>query len=594
VFPNITLGAGQYLILFASGKDIKTTAAGTTNHTNFRLNLGGGYLGLFNSGFPRVAVSQFTAYPEQRADISYGLAASGAATYFTTLTPRAANHDASAVAGFVQPPHASVKSGFFNQPFNLFLSTETPGADVRYTLDGSVPTTASALYTGPISIAGVATKAVVTLRAAGFKPGQAPSSVTTRSYIFPDHVLTQPANPAGFPSIWDSPCTLGLNCNDINPADYEMDPQVITNAVDNYRALARQGLVSIPTVSLVTDMKLLFGAAEGVYVRREPFLRKPVSAEYITADGTEGFQIDCGLEMQGQTSPDDSTTGGSKWKSLKLGLRLFFQGEFGPTKLNYKVFEDSPVERFDTLLLAGGHNNYWNYNNNDTQRTRSLYVRDQYVANLQNMMGGRSHHGRFVHLYLNGLYWGLYFIHERPDANFMASYYGGEKEDYDVFKHDSGQVVDGSSSSYSAMWTTINAGLANNANYEALQQQLDVPGLIDYLLINFWCNNTDWDHKNLYASHRKQGGLWRFHAWDSEHTMADSDFTVLGDNNGSNPTAIFNRLLANNEFRILLADRVHKHLFNGGIFYTDPANPIYSPAFPERRRWRCRSPGASS
>jgi hypothetical protein len=584
VFPNVTLGAGQYLLVFASGKDRTTAAANATNHTNFRLNVAGGYLGLFNANFPRVAVSHFIAYPEQRADISYGLAASGAATYFETLTPRAANNDASAADGFVQAPHASVKSGFFNQPFNLVLSTETPGAEVRYTLDGSEPTTSSEPYTGPIFIGGLPTKAVVTVRAVGFKAGQVKSPATTRTYIFPDHVLTQPANPAGFPSVWDSPCTGFNNCNDINPADYEMDPQVITNTAANYRALAREGLVSIPTVSIVTDVNLLFSAAQGVYVRREPFLRKKVNAEFITVDGSDGFQIDCGLEMQGQTSPDDSSTGGSKWKSLKLGLRLFFQGEFGPTKLRYKVFEDSPVDSFDTLLLAGGHNNYWNYNNNDTQRTRSLYVRDQFVANLQNAVGGLSHHGRFVHLYLNGLYWGLYQMHERPDDSFQASYQGGEKNEYDVFKHDSGAIVAGNNASYTAMWAVINAGLASNTNYELLQQRLDVPGLIDYLLINFWANNTDWDHKNLYASSRRQGGKWRFHAWDSEHVIADSDFTVLGDNNGSNPTAILTRLLANGEFRILLADQIHKHFFNGGIFYTDPANPIYNPSLPERNR----------
>jgi hypothetical protein len=581
VFPNVTLGAGQYLIVFASGKDRKTTAANGTNHTNFRLNVAGAYLALFNSAFPRVAVSQFPAYPEQRADISYGLAGSGAASYFATPTPRAANNDASAASGFVQPPKASVRSGFFNQPFNLVFSTETPGAEVRYTLDGSIPTTASEPYVGPIIVAGVPSKAVVMVRAAGFKQGQVPSSVTTRTYIFPDHVLTQPANPAGFPSIWDSPCTLGLNCNDINPADYEMDPQVITNTVDNYRALARQGLVSIPSVSIVTDVSLLFGAAQGVYVRREPFLRKPVSAEFITTDGTEGFQIDCGLEMQGQTSPDDSSTGGSKWKSLKLGLRLFFQGEFGPTKLRYKVFEDSPLEEFDTLMLAGGHNNYWNYNNNDTQRTRSVYVRDQFVADLQNTLGGLAPHGRFVHLYLNGLYWGLYQMHERPDAAFAASYQGGDKLDYDAFKHDSTDVVDGTSASYTTMWGIINAGLTSNASYEQVQQYVDVTDLINYLLVNYWANNTDWAHKNLYASHRK-GGKWRFHAWDSEHVLAEASFTVLDDNEGTNPTAIFNRLRNNAEFRILLGDVIHKHFFNDGIFYVDPANRIYNPAFPQR------------
>src|SRR6185503_5965233 len=110
--------------------------------------------------------SQFTTYPEQRADISYGLAVNGVATYFGTLTPRAANNDASAATGFVQPPHASVRSGFFNQPFNLVLSTETPGAEVRYTLDGSVPTMASEPYSGPITVAGIPSKAVVMVRSA--------------------------------------------------------------------------------------------------------------------------------------------------------------------------------------------------------------------------------------------------------------------------------------------------------------------------------------------------------------------------------------------------------------------------------------------
>lgn len=582
-FPNLTLGGGQYLLVFASGKNRKPVAAGTTNHTNFRLNPGAGYVGLFGPESPRVTVSELApAYPEQRADVSYGRAAGGALTYFGTPTPRATNSAPTAVSGFAQPPHASVKSGLFNQPFNLVLSSETPGADIRYTLDGKPPTVTNILYTGPIPIAGTPTKAVVMIRAAAFKTGLLPSLTTTRTYIFPDHVLTQPTNPAGFPGIWDSPCTGFNNCSDINPADYEMDPQVITNTVDNYRALARQGLAAIPTVSIVTDVNLLFGAAEGVYVRREPFLRKPVSAEFITTDGSEGFQIDCGMEMQGQTSPDDS--GPTRWKSLKLGLRLFFQGEFGPTKLRYKVFENSPVKEFDTLLLGGGHNNYWNYNNNDTQRIRAVYVRDQFAADLQNALGGRSHHGRFVHLYLNGLYWGLYQLHERPDEDFQASYFGGEKADYDVFKHDSSAVVAGSTASYSAMWTIINSGLTNNAVYEQLQQVLDVPDLVNYLLVNYWANNTDWDHKNLYASHRKVGGKWRFHAWDSEHVLASAtnDFAVLDDNNGSNPTAIFKRLLTNAEFRVVFADLVHKHFFNDGIFYVDPVNPIYNPAFPAR------------
>ncbi|HKX60325.1 MAG TPA: lamin tail domain-containing protein, partial [Verrucomicrobiae bacterium] len=585
-FPNLTLNSGQLLLVFASGKDRKTTVANTTNHTNFRLNPTGSYLGLYNASFPRVAVSEFGAgYPEQRADISYGFTTGGAARYFTVLTPRAANNEASAVTGFVEPPHLSVASGFFEQPFNLVLATSTSGAEIRYTLDGSFPTATSTPYVGPLAVAGTATKAVVMVRAAAFKPGLAPSAITTRSFIFPDHVLTQPANPEGFPTLWDSPCTIGSNCAD-TPGDYEMDPQVINNVADNSRAMARQGLVSIPTLSIVSDVNLLFGPAEGAYVRREPDNPQPVSIEYIHPDGTTGFQQDCGFEIQGQTSPTDS---GGNWKSKKLSMRLIFKGDYGPSKLRYRLFEDSPVEEFDTLIVSAGHNMYWNYMPNDDQRLRAVYVRDQYVADLQNALGGLSHHGRWVHVYLNGLYWGLHQLHERTDDAFVASYYGGSKTDYDVIKHDAATVLQGSSSTLSALYSTarlgVSGGLMNNAVYETIQQSLDVPDFINYMIVNFWAGNEDWAHKNYYASHpRAPGGRWRYHAWDSEHVLKGATYDNTTKNDSGGPTELYQLLRNNAEFRLQFADQVHKHFFNGGIFYVDTNNPVWNAAFPERNR----------
>ena len=38
----------------------------------------------------------------------------------------------------------------FNQPFNLVFSSETSGAEIRYTTNGSPPTVTNALYTGPL------------------------------------------------------------------------------------------------------------------------------------------------------------------------------------------------------------------------------------------------------------------------------------------------------------------------------------------------------------------------------------------------------------------------------------------------------------
>jgi hypothetical protein len=72
-----------------------------------------------------------------------------------------------------------------------------------YSLDGSEPTpTRGVPYTGPISIGGNSSKAVINIRAIAFKAGMLSSRVVTHSYIFPQFVLNQPANPAGFPDSW--------------------------------------------------------------------------------------------------------------------------------------------------------------------------------------------------------------------------------------------------------------------------------------------------------------------------------------------------------------------------------------------------------
>ena len=44
---------------------------------------------------------------------------------------------------------------------------------------------------------------------------------------------------------------------------------------------------------------------------------------------------------------------------------------------------------------------------------------------------------------MNGLYWGMYYLHERPDDRFAESYLGGDKDDYDVIKHTPHHAVAG-------------------------------------------------------------------------------------------------------------------------------------------------------
>ncbi|HMJ63750.1 MAG TPA: lamin tail domain-containing protein, partial [Candidatus Binatia bacterium] len=139
LLPAISLNAGQYLIVFASGKDRASTVPGAKLHANFQLGTAGEYLALFNSDEPPSAAASEFNYPEQRIDYSYGYDTAGQLRYFSAPTPGAAN-GSSTIQDVVEPVHFSVSRGFFNAPFNLVLTTPTPGATIRYTLDGSPPT----------------------------------------------------------------------------------------------------------------------------------------------------------------------------------------------------------------------------------------------------------------------------------------------------------------------------------------------------------------------------------------------------------------------------------------------------------------------
>ena len=97
-FPSTTIGAGDYLIVFASDKTVPDYIDPLGyRHTTYALSAGGEYLGLVDP--LGTIVSQFAPkYPAQSTDISYGLDGAGLGTYFNHPTPGADNDLASAVS----------------------------------------------------------------------------------------------------------------------------------------------------------------------------------------------------------------------------------------------------------------------------------------------------------------------------------------------------------------------------------------------------------------------------------------------------------------------------------------------------------------
>lgn len=544
--PDRALGAGEYMVVFASGKNRATSEAGPALHTNFRLNQEGEFLGLYNLLDDKWGDVISATYPLQFRDIAYGRIDQPARlAYLSRPTPGQPNDETQSWAGVVERVNFSPKRGFYDSPIAVELSATTPGATIYYTTDGSEPgATNGNQYTGPIEVSHT-----TLLRAIALKRGLLPSSVDTHTYLFLDDILAQSNTPPpGFP-----------------PFDYEMDPEIVHHPV--YRDSIKDGLKAIPTLSIVT-------AAENYDIYANPreqgvAWERPVSVELIYPDESvqADLQLNTGLRIQG---------GWGRWEVMpKHSFRLFFKGIYGPPKLDHPLFPDSPIEQFDTLILRGGVNrSYAGKTAGLTVDHRlTTYTRDEWLRASQIALSGTGSHGIFIHLYLNGMYWGLYNLVERPDASFTSAYLGGEKEEWYAMNH-RGQISgpDTKIDTLLRQFAQL-ADIEPSQRYAAAAAYVDIPQFIDYVILNFYAGNIDWSDSNWYAGMHGFSGKIQFFSWDSELTWLDGaklyfveDEEEMGQQERLNViTPAFKALMENDDFKMAFADRLYQHLFNDGV-----------------------------
>ncbi|MEJ5238183.1 MAG: lamin tail domain-containing protein [Limisphaera sp.] len=594
VFPAVTLAPGQYLVVFASGKDRRTPAGSNRMHLNFQLNDYGEYLALHPPDYPPHPHSVFSpSYPEQRSDIAYGRTAEDRWAYMPVPTPGAPN-STNTLTGITPEPHVNVARGWFTEPFFLWITCPLPEATVRYTLDGREPTaTTGWVYTGPLRITNT-----TTLRVAAFAPGYLPSRTVTHTYLFLEAVVRQPTNPPGFPTTWG---TYNTFPNNIVPADYEMDWDPLRTDPNNPGAPIdptklqdlKDGLLELPVLSIVMNPADLFEST-GLYwaanVVNKSFPNKPCSVELVLPDGRTAFATTAGIEAHGNASREPS-------KNPKHGFKLNFRGDFGPAVLDHPLFPESPVTRFDDVVLRPDFNTSWRHwsdsPNNGAgayQRSRATRFRDAWIKHAFRDMGRIASHNRYVHLFLNGLYWGVYDLSEQPTKHFGAAYYGGDDDEYDAY--DQGILRAGTATAYNAMLAITN--LTDNANYERMKQYLDVPQYIDYVLLHFFVGHQDWGfNKNWHAVRpRRPGGTFQFFPWDGECILLNEDINRVA--NTDVPAGLHTKLRDNPQYRLDFADRVHKHLIAPGGALTREANLarwfywsnlLYKPIVAESCRW---------
>ena len=570
-FPDFTIAPGNFLLLFASGKD--TVYGNSEIHTSFKLNDKNESLYLTKPDGDTVAWRFFGAYPLQYSDVSYGIADT-IYTYLHDPTPGFEN----ILRKFVPPPVIGLPHGYYDDTISISISSLIPGARILYTLDNSAPLEGTETeYTGVLHF-----DSTVIIRAIAILDGVDTSEIITCSYIFPEFVIHQPIVPNGYPEMWGPNTAYWGNAW----ADYEMDPDVVNSP--EYRDSMILSLNSIPVISVVTKTSNLFSdeidfETGGIYMYTGApitdftydtgrYWQRPASVEYFEPGGTGSFQVNCGIKINGGHSRRPE-------KCPKHSLRLLFKKEFGPSRFTYDLYnDDDAVKNFNRLILRGGFNNTWHHSSTD-QRNRSQFIHDSWAKDTQQAMGHVSAHNKFSHLYLNGLYWGLYNISERIDDEFMQSYYGGNDEDYDVIK-DYTEPLKGNLDAFNELSDLLQQDVSTDSVYQKIlgnnpdgtanpsfPAYVDPLNLIDYMLINFYGGNTDWDHHNWAIGRNRvePGTGFKFFIWDAEHIFEGINHDVTDEFNWGCPSSIFQILTANDDFKLMLEERIRMHFYNNGL-----------------------------
>ncbi len=531
-FPAVTIPAGDYLVVFATGND--RALPGAELHTNFSLDRNGEYLALVRPDGSTI-INEFAPFPNQRADVSYGFDLQALQEgYF--LTPSPGSPNPGGFSGFVADTEFSLDRGFYDTPIAVAITSDTSGAEIRYTVDGSKPTATTGLaYTMPVPIS-----QTTVLRAAAFNAGMVPTNVDTQTYIFAADVIDHP----------------NMRTSITQHATY--GPQMAAS------------LQAIPTISLVF---------QGDVERSE----KETSIEFINFEAGNS-QVDAGMERFGSYVTNFA----------KRSMRVNFRSDYGPKKLTFPVFDGHeyqipPADRFDSIDLRAG---------NHDMSARGAYMSNRFVDDAMIDMGQIAPHGRFVHLYLNGLYWGQYHLRERWNGSMLSEYFGGSKDQYEAInannsgsEFQTGVPYDGTGQ----YWTETRNRVAGPNPFSNSLSHLDIPDVTDFMLL--------WVSGNSESEFRSAGAVplrvpFKFFMKDADGFLRSPGHSAS--HNGPLNVMTEMRSEGDPDYETLVADRIHKHFFNDGTL--TPARNIARlqarvdecqlSFYSEAARWDFRTPSS--
>lgn len=389
---------------------------------------------------------------------------------------------------------------------------------------------------------GVEVARTLAVRARAVRPGARPSPVETRTFVFVEDVAASPT----------------------------MNRTITQDPVLGARL--RKGLRTLPTIALA-----LPGQPE--------YEEKPGSFELIWPDGREAVHVNCGLSRFGNA-----------WTSFaKRSFRVKCRNRYGDDAIRAPLFDGfdhgrAPVRSFDQLDLRSGSHD---------MSERGFYLAGRFVEDSMLDMGSLNPHGRFVHVYLNGAYWGQYDCRELLSERFLADYLGGSRADYGaVMGNDNVTddfVIGAPEPPHLDPWEQARA---DRGRYERVRTRVDVAHLVDFMLLWFY---GDCESEFRSCGPLAPGSGFKFWIADADGFLRTSAL-ALNRTDREGPGGFFGALVREGhpDFRTLLADRIQRHFVHDGALTPAALErrlnlrmaEIADSLVAESARWNQRSPAS--
>ncbi len=273
------------------------------------------------------------------------------------------------------------------------------------------------------------------------------------------------------------------------------------------------------------------------------------SAELYEPDGSS-FNINCGLKLFGQ----------SNRTLAKKSFQLKFKQKYGESALYYPLFETRPeVSRYDTVVLRSGSQDY-----------RRAMIRDELCTSLaEGYMDMIAQAYKPCVLYINGEYYGLFFMREKIDEDWFSSLYNVDGDSFSMIRGNGEAILGDPNGYYSLLWCARNYDLSDQSKYEYMKTIMDVESFADFIIAQAFFGNRDSGNAKVYKSDLTDG-KWRWILFDLDYALADDPsyglwFMIDPEGTGYMKkfnTDLINSLLMNAEFRDMFLTRFNYHLDN--------------------------------